>query len=92
MKIFLECSEYPPGPHGGIGTLIQLLARGLVRSGHKVKVGEAAKASRFRFDRDRDAFMVARGMLRALLRRYLGDRPDRIRFVYGFYGKPALAP
>lgn len=39
MKIFLECSEYPPGPHGGIGTLIQLLARGLVRSGHHVKVG-----------------------------------------------------
>lgn len=39
MRIFLECSEYPPGPHGGIGTLIQLLARGLVRSGHQVKVG-----------------------------------------------------
>ena len=39
MKIFLQCSEYPPGPHGGIGTLTQLLARGLVRSGHQVKVG-----------------------------------------------------
>lgn len=39
MKIFFECSEYPPGPHGGIGTLTQLLARGLVRAGHEVRVG-----------------------------------------------------
>ena len=39
MKLFFECTEYPPGPHGGIGTLIQLLARGLVRCGHHVRVG-----------------------------------------------------
>jgi glycosyltransferase involved in cell wall biosynthesis len=38
MNLCFECSEYPPGPHGGIGTLIQTLARGLVRAGHRVRV------------------------------------------------------
>jgi glycosyltransferase involved in cell wall biosynthesis len=38
VKICFECSEYPPGPHGGIGSLIQILARGLVRAGHQVRV------------------------------------------------------
>ena len=38
MKLCFECSEYPPGPHGGIGTLIQILARGLTRAGHEVRV------------------------------------------------------
>src|SRR6266496_3484129 len=52
---------------------------------------ESARASRFHFDRDRSAFMVARGVLRTLLGRYLRERPERIRFVYGPHGKPALA-
>jgi 4'-phosphopantetheinyl transferase len=52
---------------------------------------ESARASRFYFDRDRNAFTVARGVLRTLLGRYLRERPERIRFVYGPYGKPALA-
>ncbi len=38
MKICLICHEYPPGPIGGIGTMNQLLARGLVHYGHEVKV------------------------------------------------------
>lgn len=38
MKLCFECSEYPPGPHGGIGSLIQILARGLVQAGHEVRV------------------------------------------------------
>jgi glycosyltransferase involved in cell wall biosynthesis len=38
MKICFLCSEYPPGPHGGIGTLIQTFARGLAASGHSVRV------------------------------------------------------
>jgi glycosyltransferase involved in cell wall biosynthesis len=32
------CDEYPPGRHGGIGTVVQLLARAYVRQGHKVIV------------------------------------------------------
>ena len=38
MKIGLVCPEYPPGFGGGIGTSVQLLARGLVRAGHTVRV------------------------------------------------------
>ncbi|MBP6334613.1 MAG: glycosyltransferase family 4 protein [Bacteroidia bacterium] len=38
MKICLICHEYPPGPIGGIGTMNQILARGLIRNGHEVKV------------------------------------------------------
>jgi glycosyltransferase involved in cell wall biosynthesis len=37
MKICLICNEYPPGPHGGIGTMTQVLARALVRNGHEVR-------------------------------------------------------
>lgn len=38
MKICFVCSDYPPGPHGGIGTMTQLLARALVRAGHRARV------------------------------------------------------
>lgn len=38
MKICFECSEYPPGLHGGIGSLVQILARGFVKMGHSVRV------------------------------------------------------
>lgn len=38
MKVGIVCCEYPPGPHGGIGSLTQVIARGLVRRGHQVRV------------------------------------------------------
>jgi glycosyltransferase involved in cell wall biosynthesis len=38
MKILFICGEYPPGPHGGIGTFNQLIARWLVQQSHQVKV------------------------------------------------------
>lgn len=37
MKICFICNEYPPGPHGGIGTMTQVLARCLVSKGHEVR-------------------------------------------------------
>lgn len=51
---------------------------------------ETAKASRFHFARDRDAFTAARGILRSLLGGYLDRAPERIHFLYGPQGKPAL--
>ena len=36
MKICFICSEYPPGPHGGIGTMTQVLSRSLSDAGHEV--------------------------------------------------------
>jgi Glycosyltransferase len=38
MNILYLCDEYPPGRHGGIGTVVQLLARQMVLQGHKVVV------------------------------------------------------
>jgi len=32
------CSEYPPGPHGGVGTMTQITARALVQKGFEVRV------------------------------------------------------
>jgi glycosyltransferase involved in cell wall biosynthesis len=37
MKICFVCNEYPPGMHGGIGTMTQVLARALVKNGHEVR-------------------------------------------------------
>ncbi len=36
MHICFACSEYPPAPHGGIGSFIQTLGRELVSRGHQV--------------------------------------------------------
>lgn len=36
MHICFVCSEYPPAPHGGIGSFIQTLGRELVKKGHHV--------------------------------------------------------
>lgn len=38
MNILYLCDEYPPGRHGGIGTVVQQLARESVRKGHTVVV------------------------------------------------------
>jgi 4'-phosphopantetheinyl transferase len=53
---------------------------------------ERRRSARFRFTRDQQRFIVARGVLRDLLARYLGTRPDRIDFVYNAFGKPDLSP
>lgn len=37
MNICFVCSEYPPGPHGGIGAMTQILGRALVAQGHQVR-------------------------------------------------------
>lgn len=38
MKICFICPEYPPFPHGGMGTFVQVMGRALVRTGHEVRV------------------------------------------------------
>lgn len=56
-----------------------------------LSVEEAERAGRFRFSRDRERFVRARGLLRALLGRYLDADPAGLRFRSNDYGKPALA-
>jgi 4'-phosphopantetheinyl transferase len=51
---------------------------------------ESARAIRFRFEDDRMRWTRARSSLRQVLSTYAGGDPDRLRFVYGENGKPAL--
>ncbi|MEP6802076.1 MAG: 4'-phosphopantetheinyl transferase superfamily protein [Acidobacteriota bacterium] len=67
-------------------------AEDVARLGRVLDRAEVARASRFHFDRDREAFTLSRGSLRVLLGRYIGQVPERVRFGYGPYGKPYLAP
>jgi 4'-phosphopantetheinyl transferase len=52
---------------------------------------ERARAERFHFQKDRDRFVIARGMLRMILGRYLDVEAERLQICYGPYGKPVLA-
>jgi 4'-phosphopantetheinyl transferase len=51
---------------------------------------EHERAARFHFDRDRQRFVVARGLLRRFIGHYVGMPGDTIRFAYGSLGKPYL--
>jgi 4'-phosphopantetheinyl transferase len=51
---------------------------------------ETQRAKRFYFPRDRDRFIVGRGLLRTILSSYLEVGPDEICFTYGTHGKPSL--
>lgn len=52
---------------------------------------EGSRADRFYFSRDRERFIVARGILRAILGRYLDRAPESLSFSYSTHGKLALA-
>lgn len=52
---------------------------------------ERARARRFHFERDRMQFIIARGVLRLILGRYLSIDPQAVQLTYNQYGKPALS-
>ncbi len=52
---------------------------------------ELTKAERFRFAKDRDRYIVGRGVLRMLLARYVQQPPEGLSFAYNQYGKPTLS-
>lgn len=51
---------------------------------------EQSRATRFIFEKDRNHFVAARGILRQLLGIYLRCPPETVGFNYGEAGKPAL--
>jgi 4'-phosphopantetheinyl transferase len=53
---------------------------------------EGDRCARFHFERDRQDFAFARGMMRTVLAAYLRTDPRELRFRYSEHGKPALAP
>jgi 4'-phosphopantetheinyl transferase len=52
---------------------------------------EKTRAERFHFDVHRQHFIVARGILRNILGRYLGKEAGELEFCYRDRGKPTLA-
>jgi 4'-phosphopantetheinyl transferase len=52
---------------------------------------EAERAGRFRFEKHRRAFVLGRGVLRALAGSYLRIDPAKVAFAYGPKGKPSIA-
>ena len=51
---------------------------------------ELARAAKFKFEKDRRRYMMARGILRAILGRYLSLDACEVRLDTGLYGKPRL--
>jgi 4'-phosphopantetheinyl transferase len=52
---------------------------------------ERERAARFHFERDRNHFIAARGVLRQILGLYLELPPGSLQFNYSSHGKPYLA-
>ena len=51
---------------------------------------EGNRADRFYFEKDRDRFVAARGLLRMILSEYLHVPADTLQFSYSRHGKPSL--
>jgi 4'-phosphopantetheinyl transferase len=52
---------------------------------------ESARAARFRWPRDRERYVVSRGLRREILGGYLGVGPHELVFAHNRHGKPYLA-
>jgi 4'-phosphopantetheinyl transferase len=51
---------------------------------------EKQRAERFHFLKDKNHFIIARGLLRKILSQYLAISPQDLQFQYTSYGKPTL--
>ncbi|MCM3904411.1 MAG: 4'-phosphopantetheinyl transferase superfamily protein [Pyrinomonadaceae bacterium] len=65
-------------------------ARTLDQMRSTLSTDEQVRANRFHFERDREHFIIARGLLRTILATYVDAEPAQINFSYSAYGKPAL--
>lgn len=72
-------------------TSLELGADHVQRLRRTLSADEIVRAERFHFEKDRRHFIIARGVLRIILSRYLGLGPHQLGFCYSSYGKPALA-
>jgi 4'-phosphopantetheinyl transferase len=71
---------------------LDLPAWSLQRLQRTLTADELSRAGRFLVPGSRDRFIAARGLLRAILGRYLSVEPNQLRFCYNRAGKPSLVP
>lgn len=57
---------------------------------HILSSDERTRAERFHFPADRTRFIVARGLLRAIIARYLEMEAGAVSFAYNAFGKPSF--
>lgn len=69
---------------------LDLPAERVAALGATLSDDERARADRFLVPGIGARFAAGRGQLRAVLARYLGARPEELRFAYGPQGKPSL--
>ena len=62
-----------------------------VRWGALLADDERARMQRFKFEADRQRFLICRSWMRRILARYTGQRAGELKFTYGKREKPALA-
>src|SRR5580658_4008416 len=91
---------WPPPPtqwllgHGAIhvwAANLQATEARILALARTLSPDETARAARFHSDRDRNRFIVGRGLARNILARYVDSVPTALAFSYGPKGKPALA-
>jgi 4'-phosphopantetheinyl transferase len=58
---------------------------------HLLSPDELKRAEGFYFERQREAFIIARGLLKTTLASYTGAHPRDLNFAYSPYGKPSLS-
>lgn len=73
-------------------TSLELEARQVGVLWNTLSSDEKTRAQRFFSKNDRNSFVVARGLLRTILGRYLRRQPATFTFSYNQYGKPQLPP
>jgi len=73
MRIVLICNEYPLWAHAGIGTMVQTVAQGLHRRGHKVTVVGLREANEECLDQGIRVVSLRRNKLR-----YVGNFISRL--------------
>ncbi len=89
----------PPPPTVKLGSdevhvwrvALDLGASGVQNLEQTLSEDERTRAERFYFHKDREHFIVARGLLRVILGCYLDMEPGQLKFCYGPHGKPTLA-
>jgi 4'-phosphopantetheinyl transferase len=75
VAVWSACLDQPPSVRQQLGRILSAREKG--------------RAERFCFERDRDRFVVSRGLLRTILGCYLGIEPGRLDFCFPAE-KPAL--